>query len=271
MSFSSDDSHRPHQARRDARRISVLNCRLQDCLSRLESAQRDLELMRAGLTHVLRSSLPAAERAAEIMERRRSVPHAARRAPEQPSEDLRRLRRLLTQLLLLGDVDRRRMTMRAVDLTALASTAAERLRLREPGRSVNVHIASDILVEADAYLLGILLTALIEDAWRRVRQSTQAGIHVGWTAMGPDTVCFVRDNGEGFDPEEAGRLIGTGGRTSRASHSWSGLGLILARRIVERHGGRLWVDACAGIGATVYFTVVPADATAQGPARATVG
>ena len=271
MSISSDDSHRSHQAGRDARRIAVLNCQLQECLGRLESAHRDLEIIRAGLAHVLRSSLPAAERLAVVMERRQRVAHGSRRAPLRASEEMRRAGRLLTQLLLLGDVDRRRMTIRPVDLTALASTTFERLRLSEPRRGVNVHIVPDILVEADAYLLEVLLTALIEDAWRRVRPRAQAGIHVGWTVMGPDTVCFVRDNGKGLDTRAAERLIGPGGGAGRASRRWSGVGLVLARRIVERHGGRLWVDACAEIGATVYFTVEPAGAAAQGPVRATLG
>lgn len=269
MSFYSDESHRSRQARGDARRIAVLNCQLQDCLSRLETAQRDLEIIRSGLAHVLRDSLPAAERLAEVMERRQGVPHTARRAPVRASEELHRTGRLLAQLLLLGDVDRRRMTIRPVDLTALVSTAVERLRVREPRRRVDVHVASDILVEADRYLLGVLLTALIEDAWRRVQRRSQAGIHFGWTTMGPDAVCFVRDNGRGLDSEEADRLIGAGRRAGRASRRWSGLGLMLARRVVERHGGRLWVDACAGIGATVYFTVTPVNAAAQGPVRAT--
>lgn len=271
MSFSSDADHRSHQARRDARRIAELSCQLQECLGRLERTQRDLEIMRAGLDHVLRSRLPAAERLAARVQRHQSVSHAPRRAAVQVSEELRRTGRLLAQLVLFADVDRRRMTVRPVDLTALASTAVEHLRLRDPQREVNVHIGSDIRVEADPYLLRELLTALLEDAWWRVRRRAQAGIHVGWTAMGPDTVCFVRDNGEGFGPADAERMIGPGGRAGRGSHRWSGVGVILARRIVERHGGRLWVDACAEIGATVYFTVAPAEAAARDPLRATFG
>ncbi len=266
------EGHRSHQARRAARRVAVLDYQLQDCLTRLETARRDLEIIRAGLSHVLRSRLPAAERLAERMERHRSPPHAVRRAPAQASEELRRIGRLLGQLLLLADIERRRMSVRPVDLTALATTAVERLRSREPRRGVDVHIEAGFLVQADAYLLGVLLTVLIEDAWRRARLGTQAGIHIGCAAMGSDTVCFVRDNGEGFDPAELDRLIGPGGRTGRGSRPWRAFGLILARRIIERHGGRLWVDACPEIGATVYFTVVPAAvADAQDLERAAFG
>ena len=66
------------------------------------------------------------------------------------------------------------------------------------------------------------------------------------------------------------RRMRPGARTGRGSRLWSAFGLILARRIVERHGGRLWVDACPEIGATVYFTVVPA-AAAQDLVRAAFG
>lgn len=273
MSFPGE-GRSSHQGRRAARRIAVLDFQLQDCLSRLEVAERDLEIIRAGLAHVLRSRLPAAERLAQRRQPPSPPSQAGCRPAPQLGEELRRIERFLAQLLLFADVDRRRMTVRSVDLTALAAAAVERLRSSEPRPGVAVQIAAGILVEADAYLFGTLLTALIEDAWRRLRRGRQAqgGIHVGWTQMGSDTVCFVRDNGEGFDPGEAQRLIGPGGRTSRGSRRWSGLGLILARRIVERHGGRLWVDACPEIGATVYFTVAPsAVAAAREPARAAAG
>ena len=268
------EAHRSHQARRAARRVAVLDFQLQDCLTRLERAQRDLEIIRAGLSHVLRSRLPAAERLVERMERHRSLPHAGRRAPAQAqaSEELRRIGCLLGQLLLLADIERRRMVVRPVDLTALAATAVERLRAREPRRGLDVHIEAGILVQADPYLLEVLLTALMEDAWRRARLGSEAGVHIGCAQMGSDTVCFVRDNGEGFDPAELDRQIGSGARTGRGSRRWSAFGLVLARRIVERHGGRLWVDACPEIGATVYFTVVPAAvAAAQDLMRAAFG
>lgn len=268
----SSEAHRSHQARRAARRVAVLDFQLQDCLTRLERARRDLEIIRAGLSHVLSSRLPVAERLAERIERHRPLPHAGRRAPAQASEELRQIGWLLGQLLLLADIERRRMFVRPVDLTALAATAVGRLRAREPRRGLDVRIEAGILVQADPYLLEVLLTALMEDAWRRARPGSEAGVHIGCAEMGSDTVCFVRDNGEGFDPAELDRLIGPGGRTGRGSRRWNAFGLVLARRIVERHGGRLWVDACPEIGATVYFSVVPAAvAAAQDRVRAAFG
>lgn len=258
MSSAADSSHRAHHVRREARRIAVLDHQLRDCLRRLEAARRDIEVMRAGLSHVVHNRLPVVERLTDRLGRR----HAGRAHPMSPadltraSEELRRIGQLLEQLITLGDIDRRRITLRPLDLTAIAWEIIGRLRTREPQRSVDVHVAADLRIEGDKDLLEMLLTVLLEDAWQRTSRADQAGIQIGCTAMESETVCFVRDNGEGFDHAPVAG-VGGGQRVAAPSRRWSNFRLVIARRIVERLGGRLWVDACPGIGATVCFTVAP--------------
>ncbi len=257
---SSDDSGRhARHVGRDARRVAVLEDQLQDSLRRLEAARRDIEVMRAGLSHVLRNRLPGGERLAGTLRHRGAgLTHAASAADlTRASEELRRIGQLLERLLALGDIDRRHIAPRPVDLAALSWVVVGRLRAHEPGRSVNVHVTPDLWVEADSGLLELLLTVLLEDAWRRTRRAEQAGIQIGRTPMGSETVCFVRDNGVGFEPVAAERP-GPATRAPDGPYRWNGLGLVLARRIAERHGGRLWSDGGPGTGATILFTLAPA-------------
>lgn len=259
MGSSDHSGHRAHHAGRAARRIALLDDQLQDSLRRLEAARRDIEVLRDGLSHVLRNRLPSVERlAGRLRHRGAGLTQAA--SPTdlmRASEELRRIGQLLERLLALGDIDRRHIAPRPVDLTALAWEVVGRLRTREPGRSVNVHVTPDLWVEADPSLLELLLTVLLEDAWRRTRRAEQAGIQIGRAPMGAETVCFVRDNGVGFEPVAAGRP-GPATHAQDGPRRWNGLGLILARRIIERHGGRLWSDGGPGTGATILFTLAPA-------------
>ena len=135
----------------------------------------------------------------------------------------------------------------------------EDLRGRDPGRDVDLFIASDVIVDADARLVRVLLENLLENAWKYTSKTVAARIEVG-VLPGPSEAVptyYVRDNGAGFDMAKATKLFEPFQRFHGKEFAGTGIGLATVRRIVERHGGRAWAQAAVGQGAAVFFTLSP--------------
>ena len=103
---------------------------------------------------------------------------------------------------------------------------------------------------------------LIGNAWKFTRQRPDARIEVGAEERDGERVYHVRDNGIGFDMAFAGQLFGVFTRLHPEDEfEGYGIGLASVKRIIERHGGRVWAEGAAGAGATFYFTLGDVGAT----------
>ncbi len=143
-----------------------------------------------------------------------------------------------------------------MNLTALSRATAEKLRAAAPDRAVEWTIAEGMEVSADAGLIAIAIENLLDNAWKYTARQGVARIAVGLTqADGEDTIT-VTDNGVGFDMVDATKLFAPFSRLqSAADFDGTGVGLATVQRIVHRHGGRIWVKAEPGKGATFSFTL----------------
>jgi light-regulated signal transduction histidine kinase (bacteriophytochrome) len=102
-----------------------------------------------------------------------------------------------------------------------------------------------------------VLDNLIGNAWKFTRARDLARIEIGAAeARGAGRVFFVRDNGVGFDMRQAGRLFGAFQRLHRQDEfEGTGIGLATVRRVIHRHGGRVWAEGAVDKGATIFFTL----------------
>jgi two-component system, sensor histidine kinase and response regulator len=150
-----------------------------------------------------------------------------------------------------GEIHRER-----VDISALATEITGEMRESNLDRQVNVSIAPELSVSADARLMRILLGNLISNAWKYTSTKQDAAIEVGGEVLANEARCFVRDNGVGFDMLYSHKLFGAFQRLhSQSEFPGAGIGLATVRRIVNRHGGRCWAEGAVGEGATFYFVV----------------
>jgi PAS domain S-box-containing protein len=163
--------------------------------------------------------------------------------------------RLVQSLLELARASGGELRRSAVDLSALAQSIVQALRIREPQRQVNVAIAQGLTAVGDPALLREALTHLIGTAWAFTKARPAARIEFGETKAEGRQAYVVRDNGGGFDRAYSGPLPGAIQRL-RSADEWpsAGLNLAMVQRIVQRHGGRIWSEGSPE-GAAFYFTL----------------
>jgi PAS domain S-box-containing protein len=170
-----------------------------------------------------------------------------------------RMGQLIDALLELAGVSRHELRRQRIDVSALAGELASALARSEPDRAVDFVIPDGLAVEGDAQLVRIVLQNLLDNAWKFTARHPRATIEVGMaTAADGPRVYFVRDDGAGFDMKYGGQLFGAFQRLhTRAEFPGTGIGLATIKRIVHRHGGRVWAEGAVERGATFYFTLDP--------------
>lgn len=169
-----------------------------------------------------------------------------------------RMGRLIDDLLDLSKLSRAELQVKPVNMSLLVQEISHALQQQQPQRQVEVHIRGDVWVEADGKLLHIALENLLSNAWKYTSRLANAYIEFGEQNNGPEQVFYIRDNGAGFDMQQAHRLFGAFQRLHNSQeYEGTGIGLATVQRIISRHGGRIWAEAVPGNGATFYFTLPP--------------
>ena len=224
----------------------------------LESANRELEAFSYSVSHDLRAPLRAVDGFARALgeDYANRLDDNGRDYLKRILNGAERMSELIDDMLQLSRVSR--VTLRPVetDLSAMANEIVARLAAASPGRQVHVDIAPALTAHADARLLEIALTNLLDNAWKYTGRSEQARIEFGQQQIDGQPAFFVRDNGAGFDMQYADKLFGVFQRLHRSDEfPGTGIGLATVQRIIQRHGGRVWAESAPGLGATFFFTL----------------
>lgn len=168
-----------------------------------------------------------------------------------------RMGELIDNMLKLARIARAELSVQTVNLSELVETIVAGLSQHQPERSVKVSIQDGLVAQGDRHLLTIALENLLGNAWKFTSKQSQARIEFGMLAApAGERVYFVRDNGAGFDMQYVEKIFIPFQRLHlEKDYPGTGIGLSIVQRVVQRHAGRIWVEAEIGKGATFYFTL----------------
>lgn len=236
----------------------------------LELANRELEAFAYSVSHDLRAPLRAIDGLSAMLEREvaGALSSDGVRLVRQLRDSANRMDTLINDLLRFARTSRESLMRVQTPVAALVRLCLSELSSEIETRRIALEIGELPPCQADPNLLRQVFANLLGNAVKYTRKQEQPRIEVGWHRLGPQPAYFVRDNGAGFDMKYADKLFGVFQRLhSTREFEGTGVGLAIAARIVERHGGRIWAEAAPRQGATFYFSIgEPATVTAD-PAR----
>jgi signal transduction histidine kinase len=215
---------------------------------RLEAASRELEELAFAAAHDLQEPLRSVER--ELGEALRGEPADLGLALRQAS----RMRSLLRDLVDYAGSTQSRVAAEASELGQSLEWALENLRGALADSAAEVKVETLARALADPIQIARVFQNLVSNAVR-FRAAAPPRITVGAEVRATDVLVFVRDNGIGIAPSHHETVFRVFERLHGGEREGSGMGLAICRRIVEQHGGRIWVESELGQGATFYFTV----------------
>jgi PAS domain S-box-containing protein len=243
--------------------IAALNRQLEGKVEQVSEVNRELEAFSYSVSHDLRAPLRHVAGFSDKLGRHlgEGMDEKTRHYLEVIGGSARRMSQLIDDLLVYSRLGRGALRMQAVDMQSLVAEARAMLDTGEQGEGradrVEWRIAPLPIVLADENMMRQVWSNLLGNAVKYSSQRERAVIDVEHRRQQDGSHLFsVRDNGAGFDMAYAGKLFGVFQRLHKASDfPGTGIGLASVRRVLGRHGGRIWAESAPDQGATFFFTL----------------
>ncbi len=226
--------------------------------AQLLAANTELDAFAYSVSHDLRAPLRSIDGFSHVLleDYAAQLDEAGRDSLQRVRAASQRMATLIDDLLKLARVTRSEMRTENVDLSGMAQDIAADLQRGAPDRPVDFAIAPGLGARGDPRLLRVALENLLRNGWKYTGKQPRPRVEFGSVDVNGERAFLVRDNGAGFDMKYADKLFGVFQRLhSAAEFEGTGVGLATVRRIITRHGGRIWAEGAVDRGATFYFTL----------------
>ncbi len=250
------------ERKRAEKEINALNRELEQRViartAELEAANKELEAFSFSVSHDLRAPLRAIDGFSKILleDYQDKLDAEGKRLLNVVMDNTHRMGDLIDDILKFSRAGRVELSFVGIDMEALAREAYAEFQLAVGKGNLQLEIEALPPARGDRAMMHQVFANLLANAIKFSRNSEPPKIEVGAYAEGNEMVYFVRDNGVGFDMQYIGKLFGVFQRLHGVDEfEGTGIGLAIVKRVVNRHGGRVWAESKVGEGATFYFSL----------------
>ncbi|MEN3336065.1 MAG: hypothetical protein V7641_5430 [Blastocatellia bacterium] len=237
---------------------TLLEQRVRERTAELERANEELESFTYSVSHDLRAPLRFASGLLDMLEKRTGaqLDQVGISYLRAIYETISEAGDLIDELLAFSKLGQAEMVRESVAMMTLVEGEIEGHHLETRDRQVSWKWSKLPVVSGDGAMLRLVVRNLISNALKYTRRRERAEIEISWTEECGEHVFRFADNGVGFDSKDADNLFKPFHRLHTAAEfEGTGIGLAHVRRIIERHGGRVWADGRKDQGATFYFSL----------------
>ena len=243
-----------------------LEIRVAERTTQLEAANRELEAFSYSVSHDLRSPLRAIDGFCHILldDYPDKLDDEGKRLLNVIRDNTSRMGQLIDDILQFSRTGRLEISFSEIDMEKLARAVIEEIQPSIDHSKLQLEIEAIPSSTGDRAMMHQVFVNLLSNAIKFSRAKELAMIKVGGSIEGDEAVYYVRDNGAGFDMQYAHKLFGVFQRLHGANEfEGTGIGLAIVKRIITRHGGRVWAEGKVNEGATIYFAL-PTKGNGQG-------
>lgn len=224
----------------------------------LELAVKELEAFSYSVSHDLQAPLRAISGFSQaiVEDYSSKLDPEGQRYLKLIQENSHLMGRLIQDLLSFSRLGRQQMGLSEIDMEKLAKDVFEGLKSQMPNRIIQFTLGSLPKARGDLAMIRQVFVNLLSNAMKFTGGRKVATIEVGYRKEGNEGFYYVKDNGAGFDMRYVDNLFGVFQRLHTVEEfEGTGIGLALVKRIITRHGGRVWVEGIINQGACFYFTL----------------
>ena len=224
----------------------------------MEKANRELESFSYTVSHDLRAPLRHINGFITMFRNEvgESMNEKARHYMDVISESADRMGQLIDDLLSFSRMGRTELTIDTVDIGNLSDEVIEGFSEENSEHKIIFSRGAMPLVQGDEAMLRVVLTNLISNAVKFTSRTENRKIEIGCDSKNGENICYVKDNGVGFDMRYVDKLFGVFHRLhNERDFEGTGIGLATIKRIIDQHGGRVWAEGNVDHGAQFYFSL----------------